>query len=185
MAAGIMFIIGRYVIPEDYQAARAVVILIGGGFLLFAIFGWADWVAFRFNVHMRDGRRAWMGPLEYYRDIAREVRLMDRNQLRAFEHLGPIEVKGYIRNGSMVYALHTPTIDVPMAWIADHLEANILTWPEFKPTHGMPDSINRDYVQAFTRLMVANNLADAPIGNRPARWKMGINEVFEFFGMRD
>lgn len=185
MAAGIMFIIGRYVIPEDYQAARAVVIVIGGGMLLFAIFGWADWAAYRFNVHMRDGRRAWMGPLAHYEAIAREIRLMDRNQLRAFEHLGPIEVKGYIRNGSMFWALHTPTIDVPMSWVADYLESCILTWPEFKPTHGMPDSINRDYNQAFTKLMVASNMAKDSRGNLPAKWKMGINEVFEFFGMRD
>ena len=126
-----------------------------------------------------------MGPLEYYRDLAMEIRLMSPNQLRAFEHLGPIEIKGYIRNGTMVYTLHTPTADIPMAWVADHLEGLIIRWPELKPTHGMPDSINRDYVQAFNKLMVANNMAEAPIGNRPAKWKMGINDVFEFFGMRD
>lgn len=185
MAAGICFVIGRYLIPEQYEAARAMMIVVGGALLLFAVFGWADWLAYRFNVHLRDGRRAWHGPLEYYRDIARDVRYMTRDQLRAFEHLGPIEIKAYIRNGTMVYTLHTPTHDLPMTWVADHLESLIIRWPELKPTHGMPDSIERDYTQAFNKLMVASQMAEAPIGNKPAKWRLGINDVFEFFGIRD
>jgi hypothetical protein len=186
MAALILFVVGRYVVPEQYQAARILLIGAGGVSLLFALFGWADWLVYRFNVHVKDGRLAWYGPWEYYRDTAREIRLMDPTQLRLFQHIGPLEVHGYFKNRSIYFVLHTSTINIPWTWIGDYLSRCGAQWPDLVPQYGTSGgSIERDYIQAFTREMVAAELASPPVGNRPATWKVPFSEVINLFGLGD
>ena len=182
-AAIVCFVIGRYVLPESWQSARLLFILLGGLCLLFAIFGWADWVAFRFNAHLKAARQAWYGPQEYYRDLAREIRLMSREQLRVFQHIGPLEVSGYLKGTTMYYSLHTPTINIPFTFVADYLDQCAPIYPDLRPQHGMPDTLRRDYVQAFTREVVANGLAEKPIGNQPAKWLLPYSEIINIFGL--
>lgn len=184
LVAFICFIVGRYLIPEQYQAARLLFIGFGGISLLFAIFGWADWLAYRFNAHLKMARMAWYGPWEYYRDTAREIRLMRRDQLRVFEHIGPLEVQGYFKNRSLYFALQTSTIQIPWTWIGDYLAKCEPIYPDLRPQHGTGgNSIERDYIQAFTREMIANDLADPPVGNRPATWRVPFSEVVDLFGL--
>lgn len=185
LAAVVCFVIGRYLIPEHYAAARSLIILVGGLALLFALFGWADWFAYRFNVHMKAARMGWFGPQEYYRDLAREIRLMDRNQLRVFEHIGPLQVTGYLKGMTLYFALHTPTVDIPFTFIADYLDRCAAMYPDLVPQHGMPDSLRRNYVDALTRELVSSGLALPPKGNIPARWKVPFSEVVRLFGLDD
>jgi len=184
LVAFVCFVVGRYLIPEQYTAARIMLIGLGGISLLFAIFGWADWLAYRFNAHVKGARMAWFGPWEYYRDTAREIRLMSRDQLRIFEHIGPLEVVGYFKNRSLYFVLRTSTIDIPWTWIGDYLEKCGPIYPDLKPQHGTGgNSIERDYRQAFIREMVANDLADPPVGNRPATWRVPFSEIVDLFGL--
>lgn len=180
------FVLGRYIIPEQHPTARLLVIGLGGISLLFAIFGWADWLAYRFNDHLRHARMAWYGPWEYYRDTAREIRLMSRDQLRVFEHVGPLEVVGYFNNRSLYFALKTPTIQIPWTWVGAYLERCGPNYPDLVPQHGTSGgSIERDYIQAFTREMVANGLANPPVGSRPATWKVPFSVVVDTFGFEE
>ncbi len=170
------FFFGRYVIPEDWQSARVFFILVGGFALLWAIFGWADWVAFRFNVHLAATKQAWNGTALA---IAREINLMDTPKLRVFERVGPIESIGYLSSTGMIHKLYTPMMNIPFTWIMDYLERCEKSYPAFIPQHGMPDSLQRDYVQAFTGQMINNGLAEKPIGNRPAKWILSLDQVYE------
>lgn len=184
LVAFVCFVLGRYVIPEQHATARLLIIGFGGISLLFAMFGWADWLAYRFNSHLKGARMAWFGPWEYYRDTAREIRLMSRDQLRVFEHVGPLEVHGYFKNRSLYFTLETSTIAIPWTWIGAYLEKCAPMYPDLRPQHGTAGgSIERDYIQAFTREMVANGLADPPVGNRPAVWKVPFSEVVDLFGL--
>ena len=182
LVAVLCFVIGRYLVPDQYQAARSLIILFGGVALLFAVFGWADWLAYRVNAHLAAARRAWHGPTEYYRDLAREIRLMDPRQLGVFEHIGPLEVRGYLKGMSIYFALRTPTIDIPYTFIGEYLDQCGPLYPDLKSQHGIPDNRRRDYIAAFTREMVTNGLANPPVGNRPATWKIPFSEVVDLFG---
>jgi hypothetical protein len=182
-AAIVCFVIGRYILPEEWQAARVLFILLGGACLLFAIFGWADWLAYRFNAHLKATRQAWYGPQEYYRDLAHEIRLMTRDQLRVFQHIGPLEVSGYLKGTTMYYSLHTSMINIPWSFIVDYLDDCGPIYPDLRPQHGLSDSLRRDYIQAFTREVVANGLAEKPVGNQPAKWLLPYSEILDIFGL--
>ena len=183
LAAIVCFVIGRYILPEQYQAARVLFILLGGVCLLFAIFGWADWVAYRFNAHLKATRQAWYSPNKYLYDVAHEIRLMDDKRLRVFEHIGPLEVTGYLKGTTLYYSLHTSTVNIPWTFVADYLDDCGPIYPDLKPQHGMPDALRREYVQAFTREVVANGLAEKPVGNKPAKWLVPYSEILDIFGL--
>jgi hypothetical protein len=174
----VCFFIGRYLIPDEWQAARVFFILLGGLALLWAIFGWADWLAYRFNAHMVAAKQPGLA-------MAREINMMDRDKLRLFERIGPFESIGYLGHTGMRWMLYTPMVNIPYSWIPDYLERCERSYPKLIPQHGMPDSLQRDYVQAFTRLMVNNNMAESPVGNSPARWTVKIDEVYERLGLTD
>jgi hypothetical protein len=178
----VCFFLGRYVFPEEWQSARVFFILVGGLALLWAVFGWADWLAFRFNYHLSAARQAWVAPTLA---LAREVNAMDRDKIRLFERIGPFESIGYIGNTGMRWMLYTPMGNIPYTWIADYLDKCEPAYPRFIPQHGMPDNLQRDYVRWFTGLMVQNNLAEKSVGNRPARWKIPIDQVYERLGLSD
>lgn len=183
LVAVICFVIGKYLIPEQHAALRSLFILFGGVALLFALFGWLDWFVDRFTVHLKAARQAWYGPTEYYRDLAREIRLMNSRQLRIFEHIGPLEIRGYLKGKTVYYSFHTSTIDIPYTFIGEYLGKCGPIYPDLKTQHGIPDNLRRDYIAAFTREMVANGLADPPQGNRPAVWKVPFSEILDLFGM--
>jgi hypothetical protein len=178
----VCFFFGRYIIPEEWSEARVFFILVGGFALFWALFGWADWLAFRFGRHIGSVREAWNAPML---QMARYVSSMNRDQIRLFEQVGPFESIGYLGNTGMRWVLYTPVVNIPYTWIADYLEKCEPVYPKFIPQHGMPDSLQRDYVRAFTGLMVNNNMAEKPIGNRPARWAVPIEQVYERLGLRD
>ncbi len=110
---------------------------------------------------------------------------MDTPKLRVFERFGPLESIGYLRSTGMIHKLYSPMINIPFTWIADYLERCEKTYPAFIPQHGMPDSLQRDYVQAFTGQMINNGLAEKPIGNRAARWILPLDQVYEKLGLVD
>jgi hypothetical protein len=178
----VCFFVGRYVIPDEYQTARVFFILVGGLALLWAVFGWADWLAYRFNAHLAETKKAFNAPMLA---MAREINRMDRDKLRLFERVGPFESIGYLGNTGMRWTLHTPMVDIPYTWIADYLDRCESRYPAFIPQHGMPDSLQRDYVRAFTGLMVNNSMAEKSVGNRPAAWVVPIEEVYDRLGLSE
>lgn len=176
------FFFGRYVIPEDWQNARVFFILVGGLALLWAIFGWGDWLAYRFNYHLAAAKQAWGGTALA---IAREINLMDTPKLRVFERVGPLESIGYLSSTGMIHKLYTPVMNIPFSWIAGYMERCEKSYPALIPQHGMPDTLQRDYVQAFTGQMINTGLAEKPIGNKAARWMLPLPEVYEKLGLVD
>ena len=178
----VCFFLGRYVFPEEWQVARVFFILVGGFALLWAVFGWADWLAFRFGYHLERFRQAWTAPMLA---IAREINAMDRDKVRLFERIGPFESIGYIGSTGMRWMLYTPMGNIPYTWITDYLDKCTPTYPKFIPQHGMPDNLQRDYVRWFTGLMINNGMADKPAGNRPAKWSVPIDQVYDKLGLSE
>jgi hypothetical protein len=148
--------------------------MIGGVCLFFALAGFIDWAVFKFGGHVKMIREAWKSP---QLDYARAVSSMNRDQLRVFEHTAVFESISYLGNTGRRDMLYTPTMNIPFTFVAEYLNDCASTYPYLKPQHGMPDALKRDYVQAFTRLMVANGLADKPLGNKPAKWLRPLSDV--------
>jgi hypothetical protein len=141
-----------------------------------------DYLISRGIIHVQSLREAWIAPTL---SLAREVNAMDRDKIRLFERIGPFENIGYLGNTGMRWMLYSPMGNIPYTWVTDYLDKCAPEYPNFIPQHGMPDNLQRDYVRWFTGLMINNGLADRPEGNRPARWKIPIKEVYDKLGLAD
>ncbi len=149
---------------------------------LWAFVTGGDWLINRGIIHLKAAKEAWRGP---DLTMASLIVSMDRDQLRLFERMGPFESIGYLGNTGMRWTLYTPMVNLPYTWIADYLERCEKSYPAFIPQHGMPDSLQRDYVQAFTGQMINNGLAEKPIGSRPAKWILPLDQVYEKLGLSE
>jgi len=166
-------------LPESW---KYLFILFGVLAALWAFVTGGDWLISRLVFHIEKGKKAWNAPTL---EMALYVSSMNRDQIRLFEHIGPFESIGYLGNSGMRWMLYTPVMNIPYTWITEYLEKCELRYPTLIPQHGMPDNLQRDYVQAFTNLMVQNGMADKPMGNRPAIWKIPITEVYERLGLSE
>ena len=161
---------------------RGFFVFIGVVFALFAFVTGGDWLINRGIVYLRSAREAYYAP---YTSFAREINAMSRDGLRALEAYTPLEGMGYLGTQGIRWVLHTSTVDIPYSFITDYLEDCEGRFPYFIPQHGMPDALRRDYVQAFTGLMVNQGHAEPPLGNRPAKWNKPLNEIGELLGITE
>jgi hypothetical protein len=166
-------------LPEGW---RYLFIFFGVIAALWAFVTGADWLISRLVIYIKQMRQAWFSPTLA---IASTIASMNRDQLRLFERVGPFESIGYLGNTGMRWMLYTPMGEIPYSWITNYLDDCERSYPDLKPQHGMPDSLQRDYVRWFTGLMVNNGLADKPVGSRPARWQVPIELVYEKLGLRE
>lgn len=155
-----------------------------GGVLaaLWAFVTGGDYLIHRGIIHLKSFKQAWNAPgLE----MARYVSSMNRDQIRLFEQVGPFESISYLGNTGMRHVLYTPPGNIPYTWVIDYLERCAPKYPTLIPQHGMPDSLQRDYVQWFTGLMVNNNMAEKSVGNKAARWVVPLEAVYDKLGLSD
>ena len=182
--AGILFFVAyRINSTTPFQEGfKLFLILLAAICALWAFVTGADYLIHRGIVHLGAARQAWSAPALA---LAREVNAMDRDKIRLFERIGPFESIGYIGNTGMRWMLYTPMGEIPYTWIADYLDKCAPGYPAFIPQFGMPDSLQRDYVRWFTGLMINNNMADKPAGNKPAKWTVPIDQVYEKLGLEE
>jgi len=166
-------------LPETW---KYLFILFGVLAALWAFVTGGDWLLYRFSVYLKSIRQAWFAPTL---TLASTIASMNRDQVRLFEHIGPFESIGYLNRDGMRWMLYTPLGNIPYTWVTDYLDDCIPHYPNLIPQHGKPGSLQRDYVQWFTNLMIQNSMAEKPAGNRPARWKVPIDQVYERLGLRD
>lgn len=182
LAAALCFWIGRYVIPEEYQVARVLFILVGGVCLFFALAGFLDWAIYKFGDHIRNVRESWYEP---YIHLSDNIAMMNPQQLSMLENVGPFRLTGRLVGGDMLFFLWTPGGDIPYDWVYKYLNSCQHIYPELIPQHGLPDSIKRDFIGRFTSLMVMNGFAEPSLGNQSAKWKVPLDFVYEKLRMKE
>ena len=166
-------------LPESW---RYLFILFGVLAALWAFVTGGDWLLWRLSIYVKAIKQAWNAPqLETLRLCAS----MNRDQIRLYEHIGPFESIGYLGNIGMRWMLYTPMGEIPYSWVTDYLDKCEGKYPTLIPQHGMPDSLQRDYVQWFTGLMVNNNMAEKSAGNKAARWVVPMEAVYDKLGLTD
>jgi hypothetical protein len=166
-------------LPESW---KYLFILLGVLAALWAFVTGGDWLLHRFSIYLKSIRQAWHAPTLA---LANAVASMNRDQLRLFERVGPFESIGYIGSTGMRWMLYTPMGNIPYTWVTEYLEKCMSTYPNFTPQSGIPDSLQRDYIQWFTSLMVNNNMADKSLGNKPAKWSVPIEAVYDKLGLAE
>ena len=183
-AAGILFFIAYRInaTTPTQEGIKLFITLVAAICALWAFVTGADYLIQRGIIHVASLREAWTAPTLA---LAREINMMDRDRIRLFERIGPFESIGYLSGSNMRWMLYTPMGNIPYSWVSEYLEKCELHYPRFIPQHGMPDSLQRDYVRWFTGLMVQNNMAEKPIGNTPAKWKLPIDQVYEKLGLME
>jgi len=166
-------------LPETW---KYLFILLGVLAALWAFVTGGDWLLYRFTVYLKSLRQAWYAPTL---SMASTIASMNRDQIRLFEHVGPFESIGYLGNKGMRWMLYTPPGNIPYTWVTEYLDDCLPHYPKLIPQFGMSDSLQRDYVQWFTNLMVNNGMAEKPAGSRGAIWKVPIDDVYERLGLKD
>lgn len=166
-------------LPENW---KYLFILFGVLAALWAFVTGGDWLISRAIIYFDQAKKAMRGP---ELEMARLVSSMNRDQIRLFERIGPFESIGFLGNTGMRWMFYTPMGNIPYTWITEYLEKCEPHYPKFIPQHGMTDSLRRDYVQWFTTAMVNNNMAEKPTGNRPARWSVPIDQVYDRLGLSE
>ncbi len=180
--AAICFVISRNVLPEDWEGWRVLFVFIAAICLIYALMGTVDWLVFRFNIHLKATRQAWYAPHIHMID---GIGRLNPPQLALLEAVGPFRITGRLAGGEISYYLWTPGGDIPYGWVSDYLDKCTDHFPNLIPQHGLPDSVRRDYIGRFTSLMVVNGLAERAAGNRPAKWNVPLDVVYEKIGLAE
>ena len=145
-----------------------------------ALFTGADWLIWKLGDHIKRLRESWYAPVL---SLATAISIMNREQLALMGAVSPFRVEGRLSVNGVQWWLHTIQGDIPYGWISGYLEKCALSYPQFEPQHGYSDTLNRDYIQWFTGLMVSNNMAERSVGNRPARWTVPLDVVYQRLGL--
>jgi len=162
------------------EGFKLLLILIGVFAALWAFVTGADYLIHRGIIHIKAVRQAWFAPTLA---IADRVLSMNPAQLRVFERVDPIVTVSYLHDRQVRDFLRTPMGEVPYPFISEYMEKCAPIYPTLIPQHGMPDSLQRDYVRWFTNEMVRNGIAERPRGNIPAKWLLPFDEVMEILGL--
>ena len=176
--AGILFFLAYRINPQSsfQEGFKLLLILLAVLCALWAFVTGADYLIHRGTIHVKALRQAWNAPrLETLRYVAS----MDREQIRLYEHIGPFESISYLGNTGMRHTIYTPMGNIPYTWVIEYLQKCEPIYPNFIPQNGMPDNLQRDYVRWFTGLAINNGMAEKPIGNRPAKWSVPMDQVYE------
>lgn len=166
-------------LPESW---KYLFILLGVLAALWAFVTGGDWLISRFVIYLQQFKEAWNAP---QLKMAQYVSSMNRDQIRLFEQVGTFESISYLGSTGMRETLYTPMGNIPFTWIIAYMQKCEPIYPNFIPQHGMPDNLQRDYVRWFTGLMINNGMADKPSGNRPAKWSVPIDQVYEKLGLAE
>jgi len=176
--AGILFFLAYRINPQSsfQEGFKLLLILLAVLCALWAFVTGADYLIHRGTIHVNALRQAWNAP---QLKMAQYVSSMNRDQIRLFEQVGTFESISYLGNTGMRETLYTPMGNIPFTWIIAYMQQCEPGYPNFIPQHGMPDNLQRDYVRWFTGLMINNGMAEKPIGNRPAKWIVPMDQVYE------
>ena len=159
---------------------RGVLVALAIVFACVAIGTGLDWLIGRIADWVKAFRESYYGPQVR---VLEAIKGMTPAQLALAGYYSPFRAEARMAGGNLQWWLHTPGGDIPYGWVGEYLEKCALKYPELIPQHGMPDSLNLEYVRDFTELMVANGLATPAIGRRAAQWKYPLSEVAERLGL--
>ena len=155
---------------------RFLLILFGAIALIMALFTAADWLVWRFNLRLKELREAWYRPQIW---LVEWAGLLNDKQIDLINKIGPLNVTGKFTSLGVKWYIHADRFDLPLEWVGEYLEQCQATYPNLVPQHGMTDSMERDFVQAFTGLMVRQGYAEPAVGNQSAKWTVPLSTLYD------
>ena len=161
---------------------RGFFVFVGVVFALFAFVTGGDWLINRGVHYFQSAREAYYAPRL---SVMREINAMPFEKFRALSDYMPLQGLGFATSEGVRFSLHTSTINIPYWFISGYLDNCEEKYPYLIPQHGIPEGLERDYVQAFTGLMVNQGFAEPPLGNKPARWTRDLNYIAKWLGVSE
>lgn len=125
-----------------------------------------------------NARAAWYSPVVRQLEL---IRSMNEVQLAAVGK-GLVRLTKIPANAGLVTVYRAPGMlrDLDRETVRELVDLSVSwpAWPSLPPQNGLPGSLHRDELRAFTALVVSLGLAEAPAGPNPARWLVPAGEIY-------